>query len=150
MPKLSLTTVSRAGEKGQAFVESALVLLVFLAITIGVADFGQFLYLHQSLTERVRAAARYGAVRPYEYPGESIRNVTVYGTATPTENSKPLVPGLEKSMVTANLIAAGTDAARIKVTVSNFPFNFFSPWLGKKKVKPRATVIASIAYERGR
>lgn len=148
MRRRSLTSAGQAGERGQAFVESALVLIVFVSITIGIADFGQFLYLHQSLTERVRAAARYGAVRPYDFPGDSIRNVAVYGTATPAVGSKPLVPGLKTSMVTANLIAAGTDAARIKVTVSNFPFNFFSPWIAKK-AKARA-IIASIAYERGR
>ena len=148
MRNRSLTHVRRAGQTGQAFVESALVLIVFVSITIGIADFGQFLYLHQSLTERVRAAARYGAVRPYDFPGDGIRNVAVYGTAAPAEGSKPLVPGLKTSMVTASLIAEGTDAARIKVTVSNFPFNFFSPWIAKKaKARP---VIASIAYERGR
>lgn len=53
---------SRKAQSGQAMLESALVLVMFLVVLIGIVDMGQFLYFHQSLTERARAAARYGAV----------------------------------------------------------------------------------------
>jgi len=41
---------SRQNQRGQAFVESGLIMLVFLPVLIGIMDFGQFMYLHLSLT----------------------------------------------------------------------------------------------------
>jgi Flp pilus assembly protein TadG len=41
-------------------VEAALILFVFITFIVGTLDFGQYLYFHQSLTERARAALRYG------------------------------------------------------------------------------------------
>ena len=54
----------KTSERGQSFVETGLVLLIFLMLLIGIIDFGQVLYFHQSLVERARAAARYGAINP--------------------------------------------------------------------------------------
>jgi Flp pilus assembly protein TadG len=50
-------------------VETALLLLVFLTTLVGILDFGQGLYFHQSLVERARAAARYGAIHPTDATG---------------------------------------------------------------------------------
>lgn len=49
---------SRRGRKGQVFVESALTLLAFMCLVVGVLDCGQFLFLHQTIGEKVRNAAR--------------------------------------------------------------------------------------------
>jgi Flp pilus assembly protein TadG len=51
-------------KRGQSLVEATLVLLVFLAMLLGVIDCGQILYAHQALVERVRIAARWGAMEP--------------------------------------------------------------------------------------
>src|SRR2546425_3465774 len=64
-------------QSGQAILESALIMLVFLLIFIGIIDFGQFLYFHQSLTERARAGARYGAVHTLG-DGSAAANVAIY------------------------------------------------------------------------
>jgi hypothetical protein len=143
------TTMSRrrAGQRGQAMVESALVLIVTLGILIGTCDFGQFLYLHQSLTERVRAAARYGAVRAYTWPGTDTINVAVYNDPNAPNGSTSIIPGLTTDMVTVEIIGEGTDAARIRVSISNFPFNFFSPWIAQHATA--RTIIASVPYEHG-
>src|SRR6266481_4341040 len=73
---------------GQAIVESSLVLLVFLQVLIGIMDFGQFLYFHQSLSERTRAGARYAAVRGNGTAIDStaIANFTLYNDAAGTAN----------------------------------------------------------------
>ena len=62
-------------------VETSLVLLTFLMLLIGIIDFGQVLYFHQSLVERARAAARYGAINPTDTTG--IQNVAVYNDGEP-------------------------------------------------------------------
>src|SRR5579872_6979557 len=85
-------------QRGQAMVESALVLIVTMGLILGTCDFGQFLYLHQSLTERARAAARYGAVNSYTWPGTDIQNMAVYNTTSPAQNASSLVPGLTTGM----------------------------------------------------
>jgi hypothetical protein len=140
-------SLKRARQRGQAMVESALVLLVTMGILIGTCDFGQFLFLHQSLTERVRAAARYGAVRAYAWPGTEMLNVAVYNDPNPPNGASSIVPGLTTSMVTAEIIGEGTDAARIRVSINNFPFNFFSPWIAQQATA--RTIIASVPYEHG-
>jgi len=53
---------SKKKQGGQAMLETALILLVFLSCLLGIVDFGAFFYFHQSLTERARAGARYGSV----------------------------------------------------------------------------------------
>src|SRR5687768_18538791 len=137
----------RTRESGQGMIESALSIMVFLALLIGTVDFGQFLYLHQSLTERARAAARYGAVKPYSYPGDPIKNVAVYGTPTPSTGAPATVPGLTTDMVRVDLIAEGTDASRVRVTISGYKFFIFSPWIARKATA--LPIVATIAYERG-
>ena len=38
---------SRKKQSGQALVESALILLIFLVLFVGIVDFGQFFYFYQ-------------------------------------------------------------------------------------------------------
>jgi Flp pilus assembly protein TadG len=120
---------SKKNQRGQAMVESALIMLIFIPMLIGIMDFAQFLYFHQSLSERVRAAARYGAVHTYT-DGSDIANVAIYNDATGTANGATAVlpyltatPG-QNGTVTATLTGAGTDDARIRVTITNYPYNF--------------------------
>jgi len=116
--------------------ESALVMLIFLPVLIGIMDFGQFLYFHQTLSDRVRAAARYGAVHPCADPNNCVEaiNVAIYNDpAGPANGATAILPNLNapgvtqdanKGTVTATLSDAGTDDARIRVTVSNYPYVF--------------------------
>ena len=130
--------------RGQAMVESALIMMIFVPVLIGIADFGQFLYFHQSLTDRARTAARYGAVHVYTNSGSDIQNVAVYNNPDST-GATALLPNMTTDMVTATLDDAGTDTARITVTISNYPFNFLSPFMSKDTWY--RTVLATEPYE---
>src|SRR5881296_4525655 len=82
-------------QTGQAVIESALVLLIFLVMFIGIVDFGQFLYFHQSLSERARAGARYAAVHGTDTTINSteIANVALYNDPAGAANgATPLLP----------------------------------------------------------
>src|SRR6266481_5199794 len=150
---------SRKNQSDQAAVESALIMLIFLPVLIGTLDFGQFLYFHQSLTERARAAARYGAVHTYTDGSDSV-NVAIYNDATgATNGATPLLPCIVntctandgtqvKATVAATLSNPATDDARITVTISNYPFSFLSPFMSKATWK--RTITASEPYEIGR
>jgi len=114
-------------ERGQSFVETGLVLLVFLMLLIGIVDFGQVLYFHQSLVERARAAARYGAINPTDTTG--IKNIAVYNSAT--AGSAPVLNGLTTAMVDVQNPDINTSAARVVVTISNYPITFVSPYIAR-------------------
>ena len=113
--------------KGQALVESALTILVFLAMLMATLDFGQFLYFQQSLVERTRAAARYAVLSPTQTA--QIQNMALYNSTTSTNSSKPLLPGLTTNMVLVETFDLGATSARVKVTISGYPINFVTPGL---------------------
>jgi Flp pilus assembly protein TadG len=143
---------SRQNQRGQALVESGLVMLVFLPVLIGVMDFGQFLYLHLSLTERTRAAAHYGSITTFT-DGSDIANMAIYNDPAGAANgATPLLPNLQTTdstkdgYVTATLTSAGTDDARVRVTITNYPYNFL---IMPSDVNHR-TVTDTEPYEVGR
>jgi Flp pilus assembly protein TadG len=115
--------------RGQSLLENALVLIVFATFLIGILDFGQYLYFHQSLVERARAAARYGAVNPTDKTG--IQNVAVYND--PKGGTSPLLPNLTTAMIAVCLPGeascadpgAGPDS-RITVTISGYRMATFN------------------------
>lgn len=123
---------SRKNQRGQALVESGLVMLVFLPVFIGIMDFGQFLYLNQTLWERTRVAARYGATTTYTSPGTDIVNMAIYndpaGAANGASATLPNMQGTDSTKdgyVTATLSAADADGTRrIVVTVTHYPYSF--------------------------
>ena len=152
LPVSNMYMKSRRNQRGQMFVESGLIMMIFLPILIGIMDFGQFLYLHLSLTERTRAAAHYGAITTYT-DGSDIANVAIYNDpAGSTNGATALLPNLQTSSstgdgyVTATLTGAGTDDARIRVTITNYPYNF----LMMPATLNRRTITDTEPYEVGR
>ena len=142
----------RHARRGQALVESALVLLVFLAFCIGTLDFGQYLYFHQALSERARAAARYGALNWTDRTG--IQNVALYNDPAGTANgATAIIPNLTADMVAVCLPGdtdcsnpASTTESRISVTITGYSmvtFNFVFP--GSFTNRP---IVANIPSEK--
>lgn len=139
----------RRKERGQALLESALTTLVFLILMIGIIDVGQVLFVHQSIVERVRAAARYGAVRTFD--ADAVRNMVLYDQATAPDMGFGfgLTPdgflGMTSDMVSVVREDATYNEDRIIVTVEGYPFTFFTPFIaGVYQGKP---ITASLPYE---
>ncbi len=87
-------------QKGQALLESALVMILFFFIIMAVFDFGQFFYLNQNVTDRLRAGARYAAIHdcgPNPETCTAAVNVAIYNTPTGAGSGVPLVPHLNTS-----------------------------------------------------
>ena len=119
-------------QKGQAMVEAALILFVFITFIVGTLDFGQYLYFHQSLTERARAALRYGVINIGDRL--AIQNVAVYNDPAGTTNgAKALIPSLTTDMVTVCLPGdadcsdpAAASNSRVTVTISGYQMTTFN------------------------
>ncbi len=68
-------------QAGQSLVESALILAAFMGLLVGMAGIGETLFVRQTLGDRARMAARWGALNNYD--PAAIRRVVLYGTAEP-------------------------------------------------------------------
>ena len=55
---------TRAGQRGNALIEAALTLSLFLTMLFSLYDFGWILFFHQTLVHQARTGARYAAVNP--------------------------------------------------------------------------------------
>ena len=140
----------RRNKRGQAMLESALILTVFLPVLLGIVDFGQFLYFHQALSERTRAAVRWGAVNTFD--AAKVANVAIYNDPAGSGNgATQVLPYLNTTSgtdgyVSAVLNDAGTDDARVIVTISSYPYHFL---IMPTSINHR-TVYDTAPYEIGR
>ena len=115
------------GNRGQAMLEGALVCMILVNVLIGVLDMGQVLFIRQTFTARVRAAARYGAVT--DAAETAIKNVVLYGQATAPEGAPAGAFGLTAGMISVAKPDAGSSEQRVLVTISGFPYRFYTPWI---------------------
>src|SRR6185295_4133642 len=109
-------------------VESALILLVFLAGVIGALDFGQLLFTHQLLVDRVRAGVRWGVVNAWDGTGDQIANVVRYDSSTAPDGAAPFL-GLTRanvSVVHTAAPASNPNDERITVSIVDYNFKFVS------------------------
>ena len=141
--------LKRKRERGQAFIESALILLVFLASLIGALDFGQLLFTHQLMVERVRAGARWGQVNAWDGTGDQIANMVRFHSSTDTSGSPFL--GLTRANVSVTHTAGSAsdpNDERITVSIVNYNMTFFSPWIAHTYAATQpATETAVMLYK---
>ena len=138
----------KSNERGQGLLEATLVTLSFFIILVGIIDVGQVLFVHQSIVERVRGAIRYGVV--HDYDATAIRNKVLYDQATLPDGSDPDDPpagflGLTAANVAVSREDATFNEDRLIVTVSDYSFSFFTPFIaGHYRGKP---ITASMPFE---
>lgn len=137
--------------RGGALLESSLIMLVFLTTLLAIVDVAQFLYLHQTLSERVRNAARYAALH---WDGgcdqQCVVNMVVYRSTTVPENGVP-TDGLRiPNLTTANVAVTMPDTsfdARVVVTIQNFNFAVFTPGISPTGYLRGRAITASAPIE---
>ena len=136
-------TCSRSRRRGSVMVESTLVVLVFLMTLIGIIDFGQLLFIHETMVERMRSGLRYGVVT---YDATAISNLVLYGTATPAEGQQPSF-NLASNMVQVSRLDANQPEDRVMITISGYPVEFLTPFIaGRYTGKP---IIGVLPMETG-
>jgi hypothetical protein len=133
------------GLLGQSLVEATLVLFVFFALLLGVADCGQVLFAHQSLVERARGAVRWGSVHPWEGP-DPIVNLVLYGQTQEPLKETPGYLGMTPSNVQVLYQPATPDRPddeTVSIIIVNFESHLFSPWLSRALVSARPVLVSA-------
>ena len=82
----------RSRDRGQALVEFALVLPVFLMLLMGVFDLGRGIYMYNGVAEAAREIARVTSVYPCQGTPCTLGNSTQ--TAAVIQTQKTLIPSL--------------------------------------------------------
>ena len=124
--------------KGNVFVETALIFIVFATMLIGVFDFGR--PVHSSgIAERARYAARWGAIND-PTDSTSISNMVLYyQSATPSSGTSSYFD-LTSSNVSVTNPDSGTNDYRLNITISGYSYTMLSPFIGGSHTGPRITV----------
>ena len=126
--------------------ETTLVYTAFLMLLIGTIDLGHVLFLHQSMTERVRAAVRYGASR--QAPGDvetAMKNIVLYHTPTQAANATPSFGLTAENVNVARTPGAGENPNSVTVSVADLSFRFLTPFAhGRRTTR---TISATLPME---
>ncbi len=133
----------RRRRRGQAALEAALTLLPFLALAIGVFDFGQVLLCHQMMVERVRGSLRWAVIRPFDGDGTQIRNLILYNQPTVPSGVPSTFLNLTASNIQVTHVPAPTgdpNDERLTVSIVNYPYSFVSPWIAGSVTGARPVV----------
>lgn len=127
--------VRRRRDRGGSVLEFGLIYGLFLFLLIATLDFGQVLFTHQTYAERVREAARYGAVRPWNSTTKrEIEDIVLFGKPGGTGDAGWF--GLNRSNVDVFVTpqAAPGLPSQLTVRLSNYQIRFFTPLIaGQKK-----------------
>jgi Flp pilus assembly protein TadG len=130
-------SLRRRRQSGSVLVELSIISMTTFAMMIGVVDFGQFLYVHQTLTERARAAVRYGVTTsPVDTTG--VQNMVMYGQTT--AGGSPIF-GITSSNVQVTTPGGNTTDYRLVVFVTNYNYTIYSPFISGSYTGPNITAV---------
>jgi Flp pilus assembly protein TadG len=141
-----VSATRRRHQRGNAVLEGALVMSVFVFMFLGIADFAQITFLQQSIAERARFAARSAISGGYD--DTAIKNLLVYNQPTvPDSQAVTGLFGLSPSNVTVQRLDDDSTEQRIYITVTNYRFTSISPLLGRTYSNIPVRVVKQLEYE---
>jgi Flp pilus assembly protein TadG len=144
-------------ERGNALVEGALVIGMFLMMLIAIIDFGQVLFVHAALTERVRNAVRV-AVIDTTCDSTCVQNLVLYKSKTVPVTGTPSdgigLVSLSASNVSVTMPAdystsTGTTLAnrRLTVTLTDYRYVVISPFIWHSGTARMKAITATAPVE---
>ena len=104
-------------------VEASLIFVLATTLLIGLFDVAQVMFIHQTVVERAREAARWGTVNPYD--ATKITNMVLYGTPTAGTAGTELF-NMSSSNVAVSHVGSGSMSDRLSITVSGYTYLLFS------------------------
>jgi hypothetical protein len=141
-------------ERGQSIVETTFIFLVCFAVLVGILDVGQSLFLHETLVERARNAARWATVNPMAEA--AVRNIVLFGQAAAPSGETPFW-GLKPEDIQISYPGCSprTSDCRVVVAISGYKYNFFSAQIVRgltgqgsgESVLTGLAITASVPYE---
>ena len=125
-----VATRRRNRQRGQAMLETALVITTLVSMLIFTIDMGRLLLVQQWVGERTRAAARAAVVN--NWTSDQIANYLVYNSVTAPNGGGAGYLGLLTSQVSSNFLGnSNTPDYRLQVTVSGVPVLTFIPYMAQ-------------------
>lgn len=134
-----MTLLRRPAERaaGQALVEFALAIVVFVFILMGIFDFGRAIFMYNGVSQAAREIARATSVHPGSLTlGDSLETqdaVTAQRALVPGMQTPPTyecVNGSGTAYAAGYQCQSGTDYVRVTVSASFRPITPFISWLG--------------------
>lgn len=126
-------TIRRKNQRGQATIESALSLLVFLPVLFGIIEFGHLIYTYNYVHYMARDATRYASVRG----STSASPATSASIETYVRNQAVAMVPSDIAVATAFANDSNAPGSSVTVTVS-YPFPGLIGW-----VMPSAPTVVS-------
>ena len=132
----------RKNQRGSAFVESGFIFTVFAVMLLGIFDLGRAMFIHQALTERVRAAARWGAANGASN-ATGIRNMVLYNASTQPSGATGYF-GLASNQVVVTQSDSGTNSNRLTVSISGYQYKTVTPFFARTITGPKIEVTMAL------
>lgn len=149
MQKRTVRSRKTVARRGSVLVEFTLVTPLLVALLLGTMFYGYNYYTYNRLEEAVRAGARFASTQPYNVLGgldptppcaggtcngivinpassafaRAVRDVTVYGTRTPTEGQAQLIEGLGPANVQVLMDVKNNVPVAVGVAITNYQMN---------------------------
>jgi hypothetical protein len=136
---------SKKGQRGTAMVEAALVLLPFMAMTMGIVNLGLNFFLIDALQDRAALGARYASLNPSDSAGTT--NMLLYGSATGAKEGDSIVPppgymGMDASNVSMVRLDVGLPTERVQVGIYGYKLPMFIPGVSPEMIgKPISATV---------
>src|SRR5579863_5091194 len=113
----------RKNQRGNAIVEAALTLSLFLTILFSIYDFGWVLFFHQTLVAQARSGARFAAINPTSLT--AAKYIVLYNQTSNVGGAGIL--GVDPSDVSVTRDGtAGAIDDRITVTISGYQYQLIT------------------------
>jgi Flp pilus assembly protein TadG len=122
-------------ERGAALAEFAIGATIFLSAVFGVLEVGRLLWVHNSLVDATRRAARYAVNQGMSTKSQiEAKNMAIYGNAEGA--GQPLVQDLEPAQVSISYQDFKLGGGTVTVKIENYNFNFVLPLVSKNVAMP--------------
>jgi Flp pilus assembly protein TadG len=120
----------KGGERGAALLEFAIGSTIFVTAMFGVLEVGRMLWVHNSLVDATRRAARYAVNQGMSTGAQNgARNMAVYGNAAGA--GQPLVQNLTAAQVKITYLNFELGGGTVTAEIENYDFSFVLPLVGK-------------------
>jgi hypothetical protein len=126
-------------------VEAALVLLPFMAMTMGIVNLGLNFFLIDALQDRAALAARYASLNPSDSTGTA--NMLLYGSPGGMTKGDSIVPspgymGMDAGNVSMVRLDVGLPTERVQVGIYGYKLPMFIPGVSPEMIgKPITATV---------
>lgn len=121
--------------------------MAFFTMLFGVLEFSRLMWTHNALADATRYGARWASINSQN--ATDVKNVVVYGTASPAAGAKPVVYGLTTSNVNVTYSTGtvpqrfGVKNGTVTVEITNYQFTFSLMPFGGSVTMPNYKAVAT-------